>query len=126
MASSELELPCLECGHSIGDHTIRQVNECFANHSDFDLPSGVKHLTTPSERFIAVHLEVATGSVPTPEGELPVVIFTFTGPGEEEGTTRSSPAIMLVAEPGALYRSGQLVVSAVQKAIATAKDAGWS
>lgn len=114
---------CPQCGALVGEHTINRWTECLKAHGfDYELPyeevpGGPLRFEAAGDRIMVGEIVVKAGAMDSALGRLPVVLFTFYGPGLEPMSRVPTPEYALVMDARGLQSVKELINKSINGAI---------
>lgn len=121
----DLDSVCPHCNVAVGDHTIRGYGDCLAaqgfNHHEpyTEIPDGPLMMGT-GEQIMVGEINLKSGTMDTPLGRLPVLMFQFVGPGLTPMSRVFTPEYLYVGDTDLMRKTKELVDQHVDAAIARA------
>lgn len=120
-----LDDECPKCHRAVGDHTIRGWGDCLkASGFDYELPyeeipGGPLRFSADvdNNRVMVGEITVKAGALDSALGRLPVVLFTFYGPGLDPMARVATPEYALVMDERGLQSVKELINKSINGAI---------
>lgn len=128
MTTPGLDDACPQCQRQVGEHTIRGWESCVkAAGFDYtlpyeEIPGGPLRFEPAGDRIMVGEVTVKAGALDSVLGRLPVLMFTFYGPGFEPMSRVPTPEYALVGPADFMRQTKQLINKSINGAIRAASS----